>query len=309
MSSVPFFPCPGNHDYLFLNGAAYLDIHAVPTDSVPAADHGRYYSYDWGNVHFVSLEVMQSLDQAVSGNGPMLRWLDNDLRSTRQFWKIVYFHQPPWSTGLNEADPVALKGRAFVCPILENNGVQIVIGGHNHSYQRSQAMRNMNFVSPNVGTNYITSGGGGAMLYAVDPNQPMMAFGRSAFHYLRTEVSGTQIIIHAIRYDGVEIDTYTVAPTPAFSDDPKVTPVTLSPGPVAGATIRIIGMALAAEETFRCTPTPPTTMAGTTVTVNGQPIQLLYASPTQIYALLPFAVSGNITIRVTTANGFVERGI
>jgi len=58
-----------------------------------------------------------------------------------------------------------------------------------------------------------------------------------------------------------------------------------------------------------CTPTPPTDLAGTVVTVNGQPIQLLYVSPTQIYAQLPFAIDGNITIRITTANGFVERSI
>ena len=94
-----------------------------------------------------------------------------------------------------------------------------------------------------------------------------------------------------------------------FSDDPKVVPVTLSPGPVAGASIRIIGRALAGEETFLCTPTPPTNMAGTTVTINGQPIQLLYVSPTQIYGQLPFNINGNITIRVTTPNGFVETSL
>jgi uncharacterized protein (TIGR03437 family) len=81
------------------------------------------------------------------------------------------------------------------------------------------------------------------------------------------------------------------------------------PGPVAGATIRIIGRNLAAEETFLCTPMAPTDMVGTSVTVNGQPIQLLYVSPTQIYAQIPFTVSGNITVRVTTPNGFVEQSI
>jgi uncharacterized protein (TIGR03437 family) len=50
-------------------------------------------------------------------------------------------------------------------------------------------------------------------------------------------------------------------------------------------------------------------MVGTVVTVNGVPVQLLYVSPTQIYAVLPFPVSGNVTIRVTTANGFIEKSI
>jgi 3',5'-cyclic AMP phosphodiesterase CpdA len=309
MSSVPFFPCPGNHDYEVQNGAPYLSIHAFPTDSVPPADRGRYYSFDWGNVHFVSLDVMLSLDNATNGSGGgMLRWLENDLRSTRQFWKIVYFHQPAFATGPNENDPISLGARAYVVPILDDTGVQICLSGHEHSYQRSQPIRKSVFVDPGLGTNYFTSGGGGAPLYAVS-NIPLVAFGQSAFHYLRAEVQGTQITIHAIQYDGTEIDSTTIAPAPVFSDDPRVPQVTLSPGPIAGATIRIIGRNLAAEETFLCTPAAPTTMAGTVVTVNGQPVQLLYVSPTQIYAQLPFPVSGNITIRVTTANGFVEKSI
>ena len=165
------------------------------------------------------------------------------------------------------------------------------------------------FVTPDVGTNYISSGGGGAFLYPVYP-LPVVAFGQgradNAFHYLHAEVRETRITFHAIRYDGIEIDTYTVAPRPAFSDDPTVSPVVMTPGPTAGATVLILGRALAAEETFACTPVPPTEMGGTTVTVNGNPIQLLYVSDSQIYAQLPFSVDGNVTIRVTTANGSSE---
>ena len=161
-------------------------------------------------------------------------------------------------------------------------------------------------MTPDVGTNYISSGGGGALLYPVYTNYPVVAFGKSNFHYLRAEVRGTQITFHAIRHDGVEIDSYIVAPRPALSDDPSVVPVVITPGPAAGATIRIAGRALAAEEAFACTPIPPTDMAGTTVTVNGNPVQLLYVSGSQIYAQLPFNVDGNITVRVTTANGFSE---
>jgi len=114
------------------------------------------------------------------------------------------------------------------------------------------------------------------------------------------------VTVQASRYHGIEIDTYTVARRPAFSDDPTVSPVVMTPGPTAGATVLILGRALAAEEIFACTPVPPTEMGGTTVTVNGNPIQLLYVSGSQIYAQLPFSVDGNVTIRVTTANGSSE---
>jgi 3',5'-cyclic AMP phosphodiesterase CpdA len=308
MSSAPFFPCPGNHDYEVQNGAPYIAVHSVPTDSVPPADRGRYYSFDWGNVHFVSLDAMLSLDNAIDNGGPMLRWLDNDLRSTRQFWKIVYFHQPPFAKGPNENDTATLRARTYVVPILEANGVQIVLGGHEHSYQRTLPMRKSAFVDPGIGTSYFTSGGGGAFLYDV-PQVPMLAAFRSAFHYLRAEVQGTQITMHSIGSDGAELDVSTIAPVPVFSDDPTVPQVTLSPGAVAGATIRIIGRNLAAEETFLCSPAPVTQMAGTVVTVNGVPIQLLYVSPTQIYGQLPSTFSGNVTVRVTTANGFIEKSV
>src|SRR5437870_1872815 len=305
MSSVPFFPSLGNHDY-GPSAAPYLAIHALPTENVPFADRHKYYSYDWGNVHFISLDGHESLERAVNSGGPMLQWLENDLRSTRQFWRIVYFHYPPYAAGPNMNDPHSALVRQHIVPILEAYGVQVVLTGHEHSYQRSQPLRKSAFVTADVGTNYISSGGGGALLYPVYDNYPIAAFGKSTFHYLRSEVRGTKITFHAIRHDDAEIDTYTVAPRPVFTDDAGVAPIVMTPGPIAGATVRILGRGLAADETFVCAPIAPTELGGTTVTVNGRPIQLLYVSGSQIYALLPFNVDGNVTVRITTANGSSE---
>jgi hypothetical protein len=307
MSSVPFFPAPGNHDYDLPNATPYLAVHSVPTESVPAVDRGRYYSYDWGNVHFVSIDAHQCLERAIRADGAMLRWLDNDLQSTQQFWRIVYFHYPPYATGQNVNDPQCSWVRQYLVPILENNGVQLVFNGHEHSYQRSLPIRKSNFVASDVGTNYFVSGGGGAILYSV-PDRPMVAFAKSAYHYLRAEVDGTRITIRSISHEGVELDNCTIAPSPVFSDDSKVPPVAMDPGPVAGAMIQIVGRGLAAAETSSTT-TSSSNMGGTVVTINDRPIDLLYVSPTQIRAQLPFAIDGNVTIRVTTANGYAERSV
>ena len=59
MSSIPFFPCPGNHDYDIQGLGTYLSIHSLPSGGVPPSDRGRYYSYDWGNVHFTSINSNQ----------------------------------------------------------------------------------------------------------------------------------------------------------------------------------------------------------------------------------------------------------
>ena len=114
-----------------------MAVHSVPGDTVPVADRGRYYSFDWANVHFVSLDSNLSLERAVTSGGPMLEWLNNDLRSTRQFWRVVYFHHPPYGAGPNQNDVHSLWIRQYAVPIFEANGVQLVLNGHEHSYQRS----------------------------------------------------------------------------------------------------------------------------------------------------------------------------
>jgi hypothetical protein len=314
MSSVPFFPSPGNHDYELQNGAVYMAVHSVPSANVPAVDRGRYYSFDWGNVHFVSLDSHMSLDRSINSTGQMLKWLDNDLRSTRQFWRVVYFHHPPYAGGPNENDIQCRSGRQFFQPIFEAHGVQVVISGHEHSYQRSQPIWKGSMVSSDVGINYITSGGGGAILYPVNM-KASIAFGRSAFHYLRVEVQGPQMTFRAIRFDGTEMDKFTISPRPALSEPGTVpptslvpapatafSPVSFEPAPTEGSFIRILGRSLA-EESLVCGGAPLLELGGTSVTINGRSIQLLYVSPTQIYGQLPFTVEGNITVRVNTRNG------
>jgi hypothetical protein len=145
----------------------------------------------------------------------MLRWLDNDLRSTRQFWRIVYFHYPPFATGANVNDIQCRWVREAVVPILENYGVQVVFNGHEHSYQRNVPIRRNVQVDQGVGINYFTSGGGGALLYDV-PSKPLVAVAKKEFHYLRAEVQGTQITVRSIRQDGAELDNFTITPKPVM---------------------------------------------------------------------------------------------
>jgi hypothetical protein len=205
LNSVPFFPVPGNHDYETEDARPYLSIHALPTASVPPQDAGRYYSFDWGDAHFVFLDSNIPLQQSVRGEGQMLAWLDNDLKQTRQPWRIATIHHSPYATGLNAGDPLSLLVRQHVCPILEANGVQVVFGGHEHSYQRTHPLRSGTAVAPNAGTVYITAGGGGAFLYPLVPGEHV-AFGKSQHHYLRVEVTGSQLTVTAKGDDGSLID-------------------------------------------------------------------------------------------------------
>ncbi len=305
MKYVPFFPCPGNHEYETNNAGPYLALHAVPTDGVPAADRGRYYSFDFGNVHFIALDSNAPLADAVAGSGRMLEWLENDLRKTRLFWRVVYLHHPPYAGGPNENDPLSAAVRTGIVPILERYGVPLLLNGHEHSYQRSYPLRRGVITGAGTGTVYLTTGGGGAQLYPVFP-RPFLEAWQSVHHYIRGEVQGMQMTLRAIGLDGQEIDSVSLAPAPVIFANSTVNAASFSPAIAPGALVSIFGQNLAAAETQVARMPLPTQMVGTLVTLNNQPLPLLYVSPTQINAQLPFDILGQSILRISTSNGSTD---
>jgi 3',5'-cyclic AMP phosphodiesterase CpdA len=307
MADVPFFLTPGNHDCETNNAEPFLALHSFPVDSVPFSDRGRYYSFDWGNVHFISIDSSLSLEAAINRNGPMLQWLETDLRSTKQFWRIAIIHHAPYSSGPNEQEVTAFWARTYVVPILEAYGVQVVFSGEEHSYQRSYSVRQDLVVPDGCGIVYFTTGGGGAGLYPVDPSNPRIAFGRSEHHYLRVEVNGMQMAVRAIRQDGSEIDRFIVAPCPILAADTAGgEPVTFYPSPDGRTLMRISGHSLASEEMAADASSLPDELGGTSVLVNGRAAHLIYVATNQIYAEVPNRVTGTLTVRVVTPNGSVD---
>jgi len=72
-----------------------------------------------------------------------LQWLELDLAATTQTWIIAYWHHPPYSKGSHDSDNAGDSGgrmrdmRENALPILEERGVDLVLAGHSHSYERS----------------------------------------------------------------------------------------------------------------------------------------------------------------------------
>jgi hypothetical protein len=301
LRSVPLFPCPGNHEYLMGEATAYMASYAVPTENVPDEGHGRYYSFDWSNAHFICLDSNKSLQQAVSGQGEMLNWLENDLRATSKFWRIATLHHPPFAGGANRNDPLCAMVREYVVPILEKYGVQLVFSGHEHSYQRTSPIRGGAAALPGTGTVYMTSGGGGAALYHLT-SHPLVEAAASIHHYLRVDVSGTKLELTAVDASGAAFERFVLQPSPVLLDDPAMPAVSLVPSGVE-TLLRIRGHALAADEAFVSTPPGPPELEASIVTVNQRPIPLIYASPTQIWAQLPADVRPPFAVEVLTPNG------
>ncbi len=147
------WPSPGNHDYAQsgYQSAASLgtSVHYFTAFTTPqlaeaggiASNTPKYYSYNYGNIHFISLDSYGALNTAGS---PMYNWLQNDLTANTQKWTIVYFHHAPYSKGSHDSDTEIelVNMRTNIVPLLESFKVDLVLAGHSHSYERSFLIRN-----------------------------------------------------------------------------------------------------------------------------------------------------------------------
>jgi 3',5'-cyclic AMP phosphodiesterase CpdA len=140
------WPALGNHEGKTSNGpkgiGPYFDAYIVPTDGESggvASGTEQYYSFDIGRVHFICLN---SYDTSRKADGVMAQWLKADLEKTKQDWLIVFFHHPPYTKGSHDSDDIRgdkelVEMRENIMPILEGGGVDLVLAGHSHIYERS----------------------------------------------------------------------------------------------------------------------------------------------------------------------------
>lgn len=168
---MPFWPTPGNHDYGVISTplsssdpathtGPYYDIVEVPKNGeaggVPSG-YELFYSFDYGNVHFISLNselgaVTSSSHDWTGANplgnftgSPMTQWLEQDLQANTLPWVVIYFHQPPYSKGSHDSDDVwerymAAMRENFV-PIFDQYKVDLVLCGHSHVFERSYLIK------------------------------------------------------------------------------------------------------------------------------------------------------------------------
>lgn len=301
MNRTPFFASPGNHDYYTDGGTPYFSSQAPPPGNGPPADQSRYYSFDWGNAHFISLNS-NLFEMPGRAADAMLAWLEGDLQRQTKFWKVVYFHHPPYATGHHLDDPVCAAVRERVVPILEKYNVQLVLSGHEHSYQRTVPVRNGVPVSDQGGTVYVISGGGGGTLHAIN-RTAITAVGQSVHHYLRCEVRGATLTVKAIGTEGEIIDRVTLTRPTQVAIESVVNLGSYTPSLAAGSLVSISGRALATYERTAPSLPLPEQLGGSTVTWNGIPLPLLFVSPYQIKAQLPYGVSGPGTLRLVNQAG------
>lgn len=234
------WPTMGNHEGHTSDSAMqagpYYDGYVLPVDGEAgglASGTEAYYSFDYANVHFI---ILDSHDSDRDPDGAMLTWAEQDILSTQQEWVVAYWHHPPYTKGSHDSDNegALIDMRENALPILEAGGVDLVLGGHSHIYERSFLLDGA-YATPSVagdgvldgndgiplgdgpyikspglsshgGTIYVVAGHGGTGVSSRPSPHPLMYFSEVANGSCMLDVQENRLTVTNVRWDGVVTD-------------------------------------------------------------------------------------------------------
>lgn len=225
MARAPMMLVNGNHEHLAL---PYVAQFAFPQDldDGETANGEEWYSFDYGNAHFVMLNDTVDDDAVIAG--AQADWLRADLQSVdraMQPWIFVSHHRGFYTCGSTHSPDGAL--RAAWQPIFDEFAVDMVLTGHNHVYERSRPIRGLSGGEGVVaaegergaptydpagvpsGTVYVVAAGVGAELYPVSTDCPTSFVGVPVRPYAIVEIEDRTLTYTA--YDaltGAVIDSF-----------------------------------------------------------------------------------------------------
>jgi hypothetical protein len=145
--NTPVWSTIGNHDDTTVPAvppAPYFSIFNFPTAGEcggTASGTEQYYSFDHGNIHFICIDANTYATVSDTPGAPygMVDWLRDDLMACTSDWIVAYMHEGPYSKGSHNSDTELnlFLTRQHIIPLLESHGVDLVLCGHSHSYERS----------------------------------------------------------------------------------------------------------------------------------------------------------------------------
>jgi hypothetical protein len=183
-NKVKFYATLGNHDMPIQVNYENFNMNGK-----------EYYRFKKGNVAFYSLNS-NYMDKK------QVKWLEDELAKDTSEWKICFFHHPPYSSAKAHGSDGQL--REVVEPIFLKYGVNVVLTGHDHVYER---------IKPQKGIYYFVSGAGGK-LRSGDINETSKLTEKSYdrdLHFMLFEVAGDQMYFQAISRTGETIDSGMIA--------------------------------------------------------------------------------------------------
>jgi hypothetical protein len=174
-------PAPGNHEYYTTGADGYFGYFGT----LAGPDRRGYYSFDHGGWHFVSLNSNVDASPA----SPQYQWLASDLAASKgALCTIAYWHYPLFSSGPHGN----VDQMASVYDALQKAGVDIVLVGHDHIYERFAPQTASGTADPARGIREFVVGVGGAELFKLQATRPNSEFRDDTTHGILRLTLGTQ---------------------------------------------------------------------------------------------------------------------
>lgn len=145
LQNIPLVPLVGNHESK--NYSNYTGHFNLPNVSnTGAKPDGSVYSLDYGPAHFMVLNTEYYGKSSNAANNEIyykqVEWLRSEVAKSDKQWNIVLLHKSPYSVASHTNDTDVLFYRAELTKVFDELGIDMVIGGHDHTYTRSYQMLN-----------------------------------------------------------------------------------------------------------------------------------------------------------------------
>jgi hypothetical protein len=231
-------PIMGNHEG---SGTGYFDYFDGPgAADGPAGPRGKgYYSFDLGFWHLVALNSECDAVPCSAGS-EQEQWLRADLAAHPTTCTLAYWHKPRWSSGHD-------GNNTFMQPLwaaLDEAGVEILLSGHSHDYERFTPLDAAGMPDPAGGVRQFVVGTGGAFFTGIGSTIPYSEVAQnSTFGVLK-------LTLHPSSYDWAFVPEAGKAFTDAGSQACHG-PVAPAPAPPVDATAPVISRLTLKPRRFR----------------------------------------------------------
>ncbi|MBI5497869.1 MAG: metallophosphoesterase family protein [Deltaproteobacteria bacterium] len=221
-SIIPHMPVLGNHDAKG-SGVEYTfnDVFFLPRNDETQSEN--YYAFRYANALFIAFTTASDDEGTASDPRPFARqgaWMRRVLEANQDAtWKFVFLHHPSFTSGGARFiawdlghPPNEKEQNAVLLPLLDEFHVDFVIAGHNHWYERFEALRQGTTLEegapaagPDTGTQHLITGGAGAVTLDFDigswnpidlicgNTHPGQVQCTGEHHYVRFEIHGNAL--------------------------------------------------------------------------------------------------------------------
>lgn len=295
-TSNRFFPAMGNHDWDTNNAQPYLDYFALPNNE-------RYYDFVGGPIHFFIVDSDSREPDGITSSSVQAIWLQNQLAASTSEWNVVVLHHPPYSSGSVHGSNTTVQWpyKAW--------GVDAVISGHDHDYERLLE----------DGLPYFVNGLGGGVIYSFGtPVAGSQVRYNGDWGGMLVEANASQITFNFYSRTSLLVDTYTIAsnvtPTVTATTLPSQTATdtplpsnTPTPTNTPTATFTATKTSLPSDTPTQTNTPLPTNTSTATITATNTPVPSNTATPTNTFTSTPTATSTNTPLPKNTSTATPTR--